>query len=508
MKNVSDNNSINSNIVFLITFLMALFSCSLLAQNTNPPVEWSKTLGGSGLSEAYSLDQTEDGGFIVAGYTTTKGAGAYDFWLVKLNSEGTVEWDKTFGGAGYELAWMVKQTSDNGFIVAGWTTSYGSGEYDLFMIKTDYLGNEEWRKIYGGTSWDLAMDIQQTPDGGYIMAGESWVYSNNNWNADGWAVKTNSAGEIMWQKKFGGNHRDIFFAVEPTSDGGYVFSGFTMSLGSVYGSRDNWLVKLDENGNELWNKTYDGNNGEDWARDVKEAPDGGFVIACASKNSTQDKFDFCIIKTDKNGNEIWKNLYGGEYSTWGRSIYNTSDGGYIASGQITVSSDINSETDLWLLKINSNGEEEWSERYGESPGSEDAIYMVPCSDGYIIAGTRIFSDSRADFIVTKTKALILGSLDDDFLPSEFRLLQNYPNPFNPSTSISFNLPKNTYVKIDIYNSLGSVVSSLVNTYLLAGSHSVIWNGRDSKGNSVPSGVYFCELKTEKLTSTIKMNLVK
>lgn len=491
----------------IILLLVIFLNCNILAQ-TNPPVEWSKTLGGSGLSEAYSVDRTNDMGFIVAGYTTTKGAGGYDFWLVKLNSEGTIEWDKTFGGAGYELAWMVKQTNDNGYIVAGWTTSSGAGEYDLLMIKTDSAGNEEWRKVYGDASYDLAMDIHQTADGGYIMAGETWVYSNNILNSKGWAIKTDSLGNILWEKKFGGNQRDIFFAVESTSDGGYVFSGFTMSLGSTYGSRDNWLVKVDEDGDELWNKTFDGNNGEDWARDVKETPEGGFILACASKNSYQDKFDFCIIKTDENGNEVWKNLYGGEYSTWGRTIYNTSDGGYIASGQITVSSDINSETDLWLLKITSDGEEEWSERYGESPGSEDAIYMVPCSDGYIIAGTRMFSDYRKDFIVTKTEALISGTPHEDVLPLEFGLLQNFPNPFNPSTMVMFSLPENAIVKLNVYDNLGRLVNNLINERMPVGNHSTVWNGKDSNGNEVPSGIYFCQLKTGSFQHTIKMNLIK
>ena len=207
---------------------------------SSPPTEWNKTYGGANGDLAYSVIQTNDGGYALAGYTASFGAVLIDFWLVKTDSAGNLVWSQTYGGANFDEAYSMIQTSDGGYALAGYTESFGAGAADFWLVKTDSAGNLVWSRTYGGANGDVAYSVIQTSDGGYALAcmtasfGAGW--------SDFWLVKTDSTGNMIWSQTYGGANDDVAYSVIQTNDGGYALAGFTKSFGA--GGQDFWLVKV------------------------------------------------------------------------------------------------------------------------------------------------------------------------------------------------------------------------------------------------------------------------
>jgi hypothetical protein len=220
--------------------ILALFTQYVYAQ-----VRFAKTYGGTDDDRAYSVQQTSDGGYILAGFTASFGAGGYDIFLIKTDANGNIQWAKTFGGTYSDRATSVQQTSDGGYIVAGGTWSFGAGSNDIFLIKTDAKGNIQWAKTYGGTADDLASSVQQTSDGGYIVVG--YTYSFGAGGYDIFLIKTDAKGNIQWAKTYGGATDDGASSVQQTSDGGYIVAGWTYSFSA--GDDDIFLIKMNARGN-------------------------------------------------------------------------------------------------------------------------------------------------------------------------------------------------------------------------------------------------------------------
>jgi hypothetical protein len=287
---------------------------------------WNKTFGGTmcdGVGDgAHSVQQTLDGGYIFAGYTMSYGTGSADFWLVKTDSDGNEIWNKTFGGTDWDWASTVQQTSDGGYVLEGYTESYGAGSWDFWLVKTDSNGNEQWNKTFGGTGEDRKSCAQQTTDDGYIIAGYTESYGVGQ--GDFWLVKTDSNGNEQWNKTFGGTGWDVANSVQQTSDGGYILAGWTCSYGA--GHDDAWLVKTDSNGNEMWNKTFGGSQG-DGAHSVQQTSDSGYIIAGYLRSHG------AVVKTDSDGKEMWNKTFG-NYANRDHilSVQQTADGDYILAG--------------------------------------------------------------------------------------------------------------------------------------------------------------------------------
>jgi hypothetical protein len=251
---------------------------------------WNKTFGGPGNDYGHSARETSDGGYVIAGSTDSYGSGSGDVWLIKTDSSGNATWDKTFGGPSEDHGYSVQQTSDGGYVIAGSTDSYGAGSGDVWLIKTDSSGNATWDKTFGGSGVDWGHSVRQIPDGGYIIAGYTGSYGAGG---DAWLIKTDSSGNMAWNKTFGGSGDDYGHSVQQTSDGGYVIAGSTDSYGS--GNDDVWLIKADSLGNAVWDKPLGGTD-SDYGWSVQQTPDGGYIIAGYTGSYGAGGYDIWLIK--------------------------------------------------------------------------------------------------------------------------------------------------------------------------------------------------------------------
>jgi predicted secreted protein len=255
------------------------------------------TYGGTNDDRAYALVQTSDGGYALAGWTNSFGAGSYDFWLVKTDAAGTMQWNTTYGGTASDRAYALVQTTDGGYALAGNTQSFGAGWSDFWLVKTDASGNMMWNQTYGGTDWDYAYALVQTTDGGYALAGYTDSFGAGGSNF--WLVKTDTNGNMQWNMTYGGTNDDRVYALVQTSDGGYALAGWTNSFGA--GGSNFWLVKTDTNGNMQWNQTYGGTN-NDQAYALVQTTDGGYALAGYTYSFGAGSYDFWLVETDASGN--------------------------------------------------------------------------------------------------------------------------------------------------------------------------------------------------------------
>ena len=284
-------------LAFGIIVMMTLASFPIIARakrvaaSYEPVTEWERTFGGAEYDFCDSVQQTSDGGYILAGETSSYGTGDYpDVYLIKTDASGILEWQKTFGGSNADPAYSVQQTSDGGYIVAGETSSYGSGDDDVYLIKTDASGILEWQKTFGGIDADWANSVQQTSDGGYIIGGCTWSFGAGE--SDAWLIKTDADGRLEWQKTYGEYNWDGAEYCQQTSDGGYMIAGRTSSFGAS--DQDGYLVKTDDSGSLEWQKTF-GGSGWDAFWSGQQTSDGGYILA--GWWSWYPVCDFWLVKT-------------------------------------------------------------------------------------------------------------------------------------------------------------------------------------------------------------------
>jgi len=423
------------------TFLLFNFTFCILhfAFSQNPLVkQWDKRYGGTSTDILSSFQETNDGGFILGGYSSSAVSGdksqpswgTSDYWIVKLNSLGNLEWEKNFGGNTDEYFYSIQQTSDGGYILGGYSLSGISGDktqanwgvYDYWIVKTDSLGNKQWDKDLGGIDGDVLLSLQQTSDGGYILGG--WSYSGisgdksqNTWGvADYWIVKTDSLGNKIWDKNFGGIYQDFLYSVQQTSDGGYILGGSSNSgntgdkTQAGWGDHDYWIVKTDSLGNKIWDKDFGGANYDELIS-LQQTSDKGYILGGYSNSNisgdkTQNSYggnDFWIVKIDSLGNKQWDKDFGGagEEDEFGNAVQ-TSDGGYLFAGtSYSFISGTKTENNLgpeqsWVLKTDSSGNVLWDktifttghEEVGLAIQTKDGCYAFANYDNGAIGGYR------------------------------------------------------------------------------------------------------------------------
>ncbi len=356
---------------------------SLKTVFNDPPIEeWNITYGGTSYDLGFSVIQTSDGGFITTGFTRSEETVSDQVVLLKTDANGREEWNRTFGGPDSDGGKSVEQTIDGGYIITGFTITYGTGLCDVWLIKTDETGQEEWNTTFGISNSDgfcFGNSVKQTIDGGYIITG---IKQNSAFpNDDIWLIKTDATGQEQWNKTFGGKSGEEALVVEQTNDSGFIIAGWTSSFGE--GRSDAWLIKTDSSGSQQWSKTFGGTN-FDWFESLEQTKDGGFIITGCTRSFGSESYDTWLMKTDEQGKKQWSKTFGGPETDSGESVKQTVDGGYIIAGY-TLSYGQGSE-DVWLIKTDLDGIEQWNNTFG-GPENDGAYSVEQTSDGgFIITG--------------------------------------------------------------------------------------------------------------------------
>ena len=354
-----------------------------------PKVQWKRKLGGWHDDDGNSVQQTSDGGFIITGAHQQDSESPYDVYLMKTDAKGNEEWNKTYGSANVDRGNSVQQTTDGGYIIVGRTGPGGFvGKYDVYLIKTDADGNKQWSRTFGGSFNDYGNSVQQTTDGGYIIAGTT--YPSDIYNSEVYLLKTDANGSELWSRTFGGPLHDGGSSVQQTIDGGFIITGYTDSYGGIY------LIKTDANGSVEWSKTR-ADLGGDAGGSVQQTSDGGFIIAGEMSD------DVWLMKTNDSGYPQWNRTFGGSEYDVGYSVQQTSYGGYIIIGN-TESYGAGGR-DVYLIKTDADGNEEWSMTFGDSGTDEGSSVQQTSDDGFIIAGTTSLKCRCSDIYLIKVAGM-------------------------------------------------------------------------------------------------------
>jgi hypothetical protein len=453
-----------------------------------PEIQWTKTFGNDvGLDWGRSVRQTVDGGYIITGGVESFGAGNdEDVWLIKTNANGDTLWTNTFGSSSIfsERGNSIDITSDSGYVIAGYRHSF---DIDLFLIKTNAIGDTLWSKTIGASpfSSEHAKSVQQTLDGGYVISGE--IKGNLG------LIKCDSNGDTVWTKTYGDSLYDVGNSVQQTTDGGYIITGNRDVWGGNNGGESGsklWLIKTDANGDTLWTKTFGGSSP---ARgySVQQTADNGYIITGSIGSSSiivlksfsgTDFGGIWLIKTDPTGDTLWTKIFG-VGGDKGYSVQQTTDGGYVITGTVG------------LIKTDVNGDTSWTIGF---EGEGKSVQQTTDS-GYIITG-----NTEGDLLLIKV-APDITSIDETphVTINDYQLQQNYPNPFNPSTSIEFALPQAEYVKIEVYNTLGQRIKTLLDSKMTSGTHAVDFNA-----SNISSGIYFYSIQAGGFREVKKMVLLQ
>ncbi len=410
----------------LIVFQILLFTILTHAQLT---IEWDKTFGGTGYEELNDMIPCTDGGYLligrsnspVSGEVSQPNRGGEDFWVVKTDENGNKLWDRRYGGSSLENCFSGFQTADGGYILGGFSnspadpttekTDYNRGGIDYWAVKIRGDGSVQWDKAFGGDANDFLFAIAETPTGGYLFAGCSYSDANfdksenSRGGADFWVIKTDNAGNKVWDKTYGGDADDWLFSMKPLPGGGYILGGMSFSDANgektdpLRGQNDYWLIKIDEDGNQLWDKTYGGDQEETLAS-VLPTDDGGYLLfGKSASDGTGDKTspyygsaDAWLLKVNDTGDIMWQQSYGGDqpdlaYAGQVNSTGNIIITGVSYSGQTGNKSEPNlGENDFWIIYTDASGNKLWDKTYGGTDiDSPPRIYFAN-GGGYIIGG--------------------------------------------------------------------------------------------------------------------------
>ena len=476
--------------LLLVLSLISLTVCSSYSQ---PDTLWTRTIGGTNNDGCRSIYPTSDGGFILGGFTKSFATVEDDMFLVKINAQGVPAWQQAYHINLWDGANSVQQTGDGGYVLAGYCGS--NPNYDFAIVKTDAAGVLQWSKSYGGSNEDRAYGVRQTVDGGYIVAGTAKSFTGYE---DIWLLKLNSAGDTTWTKLFSSSETDYGYGVIITSDGGYLIVGSTKGWGAS--NRDALLLKTDASGNQLWLHLFSGLRDE-YGYGVTSTSDGGYILIGDTRTQFSSDVDVYIAKTDEAGIQQWTHNY--NYDVWdvGNSISEVPEGGYYAA--TSVGNNINK--DFQILKIDGSGNELWHQAFGSASVNDEAKDILTTDDGGCLAAgiTNSFGAGMTDIYLVRM-GTGAGTLPGNIpMPLSFRLLESYPNPFNNQTVVSFELPAAGSIKLTVCDISGRENAIIAEGWFPPGFHSLAWNAKNAN-----SGIYFITLEYGGVKQTRKVALVK
>ena len=474
-----------SRFFYLLIVFLNILSINAFAQGT-PGV----TAGGSGNDVGLSICAAHDGGYVVAGSTRSRGAGSNDFYFVILNANGQITGDKTYGWAHQDFFRGIIPI-DNGYAFIGDSWSLGYGRLDIYMLKTDRFGNNEKGFSYGYDMRDNGFDIMQTDDGGFAILGHA---RHDNPYGNIVLIKTDSEGNLLWDQEFSGEGNDYAFQITNSSNNdGYVFvgskDGFFDDVHADFKAHDAdiLLIKTDEEGNQIWKKYY-GESGHDFGYGICNAPDGGYYIIGSSQSYGNGSFDMLLLKTDEDGNEEWIKSFGGPDYEYGKSIITDNEGNLYLIGS-SKSFGTENSVDVFIVKTDADGNELWSETFGgpKNDFGEDAV-IRPDGGCMIVGSTNSFGSGGSDVYLLGIKSNGEPDMFEDIDSKPELPVVFYPNPM--SVSGVFAMPydsSGSNYTILLYDSFGRMMlkeTIRTNRFNL------------QKGNLI-SGTYYYRIISEK-----------
>ncbi len=481
----------------------ALLVTAGMASAQPPDTLWTRTYGGANIDIGHDVKQTADGGFIVAGYTRSYGPSGRNVWLLKTDADGNMEWSEAYGGGNDDEGHAVWQASDGGYIVAGHTKSFGAGGTDVYLVRTDASGNELWTRTFGGPHDDEAYSVLETGDGGIVIAGVTSSYGAGS--RDMWLIKTDADGVPLWTRTHGGTGSDGAWSVSRTSDDGFILAGWTFSYGGGF-LGNAWLVKTDSLGLLEWQRPF-GGSGVDRGYCAQETSDGRYIMAGYTDSFGSGLYDMLMVRTDSEGTAEWIEAYGGSGRDYGHSVVQTVDGGFLAAGY-TLSYGAGGD-DIWLVRTDPDGAMEWHTTYGGS-ASDVAYSIANTSDGgYIVAGHTLSYGAGLHDV------WLMRLAPDDPAGAELPVagmsalkLCIQPNPFSRAVAITCSIPMASGVRLTIHDAGGRLVRTMHDADARPGKRTIVWDGLCNAGRAVSPGVYFCRLEAGGSSSVTRMARVE
>ncbi len=450
-----------SKIFLLVLFLLA-------TKDTTAQIMFERIYGGVDADWGVSVQSTSDSGYIATGGSFSYGDGSNDVYLLKTDKYGNELWHKTYGGNGYDIGIAVKQTMDGGYIITGSTSSYGAGSSDVYLIRTDALGDTLWTRTFGGAEDDAGYSVIENNDGSLLIVGNTLSFAVGFSAA--YVIKTDENGNLLWQKSYEKSGTSRAGGVHKINNEGYIIAGSTYSLGTSH--KMFYFLKINENGDTIWTKTYSIPNCNVGTGCVDITADSGFVFGGSITYSNGDA-DLCLMKTDTNGNFLWFKKYSGTGAQMGGNFCQTNDGCFVITGMTgdigkdNNTSDLITESiifnnlnpkiengNLIILKTNSSGDSLWSRTYGNNNNDFGNSIQLTIDNGFIICGGKT-TGSNQDLYLVKTDNLGLTGITDDYANEmNYKL---YPNPSNGVFQIQSAAYCISDVKVNVMNYSGQII---------------------------------------------------
>ncbi len=425
LPNIKEKPSTNKIIMKKLPLFLSFLLASVFGY---AQITFERHYGGAANDGGSSVIQTDDGGYLIAAQTFSFGIGTSDIYIIKTNATGDEIWSKVYGGNGWDAPFQIKKTLDNKYIIAGTTSSYGAGSSDAFLLKIDNNGDSLWFKTYGGIEDDGANSIEICADSGFIICGSTCSYSNVF--SAVYLIKTNSNGNTIWTRTYEEKDYNNAACIITTHDGGFLLAGIT-EMGGPTGA-DGLVIRTNSNGDTLWMKIYGGLS-YDIFSSVCEDNNGNFLLCGTTYNLTSGSYDAYILKINSSGQEVWNKIYGGVSVDNASSIKYTNDHAFIIAGS-TESYGVGGK-DVLLLKIDQNGDTLWSKTFGGISDDVAGCVQQTNDNGFIMAGYTKSFGNNSDVYIIKTDANGHVAGIDDYSSSMNNIINAYPNPTNGQVNI-------------------------------------------------------------------------
>ncbi len=446
--------------------LMLVSAAALGPEASAQELLWEHAYGGVAEDIVYAVQEIPGGGYVFAGYTSSFGAGGRDGYLIRTDADGDTLWTRTYGGSLNDATWSIELTPDDGFVMAGETASYGHGGTDVYLVRTDADGDTLWTRTYGDLGDDTGNAIARTREGGYAIAGRGWNMSTGN--VDVYLVIVDAWGNLLSTHYYGQSGWDVALDLEATAEGGFILGGATNSFGA--GGFDQYLIKTDAGGDTLWTRTYGGEEDE-WCHGLTQTRDWGYVLAGNTMSFSVGDFDAYAVRTTALGDTLWTRVYGGPYRNDFNAVAETPDGGFVRAGDRADPS----AAVAWGVRMGADGDTLWTHNYGrggvynlDSPGD-----LSVTSDGsFVLAG---LSERPGTSMYDAWILKIRDDFQNLLLTGSVAPLRVSPNPCRATTTISAHFTNACHTAVSVYGLQGEKIGTVFDGPVEAGTRAFTWN---------------------------------